>query len=426
MSLFFLTAPFVVSSIFQGFIPNLPTSVVMQTLIASYLALYLLKRKTMVLTKFELTTIFLFIAPVMISILGVFVASILEQNIVYQRYVSSNLLNRVFIVTLNITILVGLLTMTSNWTIEKVLCMIKKYYYGLVIFTLVGVWQFLHFTFGIPFIDIGSRSYIHSVQGTSLFISQRLTSLAAEPSFLAPLVIDLMILTWLLSKKPIRAFILGLFVLIFSYSGGGYLNLSILVIAYIFGHLKFKGYKVSKKQCLYFFLVSLLVLVFIAQYSNNIYEILYPVLNRTNSIFDIQKSGRMYMFIMPFIWVLRNNIINALFGYGPNSFNYLNQTETLTNGSPVHVTSNNLYSDTVFELGYIGLASYITIPMLMIKKTWGGMYRNRYYMIAYMLTVHIFLSSIYRADFMQPRFWVIIFIILKLIKQGGGDSGRRE
>jgi len=55
--------------------------------------------------------------------------------------------------------------------------------------------------------------------------------------------------------------------------------------------------------------------------------------------------------------VMEGNIINLLFGFGPNVYEYLRLTKTLPRGDAVHVTSNNLFVDTVFELGYIGLTT---------------------------------------------------------------------
>ena len=84
-----------------------------------------------------------------------------------------------------------------------------------MIFVIVGLWQFLHYITGLPFLNIQTRDYIHSVGSRAFFINNRLTSLASEPSYFASLVIDMMILAFLVSKKPLKPFFLGLFILIF-------------------------------------------------------------------------------------------------------------------------------------------------------------------------------------------------------------------
>src|SRR5699024_4996385 len=357
----------------------------------------------------EANTLLLFVIPIFLSLIGMLTAVISENNSEYMQYVTSKFPTRIILVIINIGILIGVLSKTSNWSYEELHNLIKKYYYGLVVFGIVGLWQFLHFLIDIPFINMDTRDYIHSVSSDTFFINNRLTSFADEPSYLAPLAIDLMILAFLVSKKPFRAFSLGLFVLIFSYSGGGYLNLLILILFFILGYLKYNGYKLSRRNSI--FLVGLLtfVIVFIVYYHQEIYKLIYPVLGRMDTIFDIKKHGRMFMITMPFLWVLEGNIINAIFGYGPNSYNYLNLTKRRPGGSKVHATSNNLFADTVFELGYLGFMCYMWIFWRFVYKAFKNMYNNKYLFISMLLSIHLFTSSIYRADFMQPRFWVLMF-----------------
>src|SRR5699024_778025 len=135
-----------------------------------------------------------------------------------------------------------------------------------------------------------------------------------------------------------------------------------------------------------------------------------------------KKHGRMFMITMPFLWVLKGNIINAIFGYGPNSYNYLNLTKRRPGGSKVHATSNNLLADTVIELGYLGLVCYLWIFWRFVYRQFKDMYNNKYLLISMLLSIHLFTSSIYRADFMQPRFWVLMFIMLKLTDIGSNKQ----
>lgn len=88
----------------------------------------------------------------------------------------------------------------------------------------------------------------------------------------------------------------------------------------------------------------------------------------------------------------------------------------MPSGGPVHATSNNIFSDMVYELGYFGLTCYIALFFKMIKKAYDGIYQNRNCYVAFLFSVHLLISSMYRADFMQPRFWIIMFLILKIIQ----------
>lgn len=287
-----------------------------------------------------------------------------------------------------------------------------------MIFVIVGLWQFLHYITGLPFLNIQTRDYIHSVGSRAFFINNRLTSLASEPSYFASLVIDMMILAFLVSKKPLKPFFLGLFILIFSYSGGGFLNILILIPFFLIGYIKYKGYRFKKINIFKSAIIITLISVVFIYKRDEIYNLMYPILGRIDTIFDINKHSRMFIMIMPFLWVLEGNVINALFGYGPNSYSYLSLTKFLPNGNRVHTTSNSFYSDTIFELGYVGFSVYIWMFIRLIFTSFKNIYNNKNFFISMLLSVHLAASSIYRADFMQPRFWILLFIIVKLINNG--------
>ena len=413
-SLFFFLAPFAVSGFYQGISPIGPTSVVFMGLVFIYSLFYIFNKRYILLDKFELNIIFLFILPIIFSIIGI-CFKILTNDINYIAYIESDLLSRVILIVFNITILIVLLNITKNWSLEKFKNLIKYYYYGVFLFLLIGVWQFFYFIFDIPYLSIETRTHIHSVKTINFFINKRLTSLANEPSFFAPLIIDFILLSIILTKKPAKAIILGLSVLLFSYSGGGYLNLFIVLFASIFSYMKYKNYYISKKHLFLSIILLFFVFLLLVNYSNIFYKIGYPVLGRLGSMFDMQKHSRMFMIIMPFYWVFRDGILNSIFGYGPGSFKFLSLIEKLPNGKSVHVTSNNLFADTVFELGYFGFMSYIAIFFIFLTKSWRGLKNNINKFCAFILSVHLLTSSIYRADFMQPRFWILVFIIIKLI-----------
>lgn len=421
LNLYFLLAPFAVSTSFNQLSPLGTSSLLVLLVSFTYLSLDFLRNGIQLISKFKQRILLLFTLPIFTSLIGVVVSIIRENNKEYRLYLLEKLPARGILIFINIGILLGLLNISYNWSYREVKNLIKKYYYGLLVFALVAFWQFLHFLIDIPFLNLDTRDYIHSVSSTSFLINRRLTSLADEPSYLAPLAIDLIILGFLVARKPRRTFLLGLLVLVFSYSGGGYLNLFILIIFFLPGYFKYKGYRLSYRNVFSLLILSSLGIGLVAYYNKEIYRLIYPVLGRLDTIFNIRKHGRMFMIFMPFLWVLQGNIIQALFGYGPNSYNYLHLTKYLISGDQVHVTSNNLFADTVFELGYFGLLSYILIFASLIYLSWKNLHRNKPALLSFLLSVHLFTSSIYRADFMQARFWILIFIILKLI-----DLTRKE
>lgn len=416
IKLLFFLAPFTVSGLFQNITPFIETSLALQLIAFLYFFLFMLKHKKIVLKRFETYILMIFITPVLLSFIGVLSKVLFDPNAFYYEYIDADFKNRLILIVFNLTILVGLLTITHNWTREKTNNLIKKYYNGLFLFTVIGVWQFFHFLIGVPFINVETRSHIHSVSKNLLFINNRLTSLANEPSYLAPLVIDFIILSFLLTKKPKVPVIIGLFVLIFSYSGGGYLNLFLLTFVFLVTYLKYKGYRFNRKSS---FKVLLIFFAFggvLLKYNSNLYYLVMPVIGRMESFFDLNNHVRIFMVVMPFAWAAGGNILNFLFGYGPSSYKYLNLTERLPTGQAVHVTSNNLFSDTVYEAGYLGLIMYTGLFVKLIYTPFKKVYHNKDYFFATMLSTHLFITSIYRADYMQIRFWILIFIIFKLMR----------
>lgn len=250
-AIFFFLAPFTVSGYYQNITPIGPTSVLIMGLVFVYTLIYLLKKRYISLDRFEFKVIFLFLFPIIFSFIGILFQVLTNNNIHYNVYMKSDLFNRLILIAFNITILTGLLNITKKWSLEKIKNLIKYYYYGVFLFSLIGFWQFLHFLFDIPYLNIETRSFVYGVSSFNFIIGKRLTSLANEPSFFAPLIIDLVLLALILKKKPFKTIILGVFLLMFSYSAGGYFNFSIVIFASIVSYIKYKNYYLNKK---YFFI----------------------------------------------------------------------------------------------------------------------------------------------------------------------------
>jgi len=426
LSLFFFTGSFAVSERLNGMLPftSIPVVILTTALSAIYLMTYLVKTKNILLNEFEKKIICLFMLPIIFSIIVMIITAFIKNRAEYWDFLRYDFPGRFILIIANITILIGLLSLTRNWSKNEIINLIRKYYYGLLIFPIVGLWQFLNFTFNFPMFELHTRTHLHGLSTSNALAVGRLTSFADEPSFLAPLLIDLMIFAILVSKKPFKVIALSLFVLIFSYSAGGYLNLLIVGCALLVGYLRFKKEKITLNRqqrfnvaiALVIFLSTLIVL------HESIFQILYPVIGRFGSIFDLERHMRIYMTVMPFIWVTQGSFINCLFGFGPKSYAFLRRTRVLPTGASVHITSNNFLVDTVFELGYIGFFSYIVIFIRFFVVSFKNLQNNKYYLSSLILSTHLFASSIYRADFMQPRFWIIFFVIFKLVEMGKEET----
>lgn len=141
---------------------------------------------------------------------------------------------------------------------------------------------------------------------------------------------------------------------------------------------------------------------------------------------DLQAHDRLYMVVMPFVWFADDGLVSALFGHGPGSFALLGQLHTLPDGGPVHVTSNNLFSDVLYEQGAIGLLLVIALFVVLLVTGLRARSRSRECLLGAILTVHLATSSVYRADFMAPRFWVLLLSILTLYQIARYDGTQRD
>jgi O-antigen ligase len=121
---------------------------------------------------------------------------------------------------------------------------------------------------------------------------------------------------------------------------------------------------------------------------------------------------------MPFLWIFQHGqtLFQVLFGMGPGSFKYLNITQYFPDDlHKVYVTSNNLYIDVLYEHGFIG---FILSLILMGYFLWYFFKRRnegKYAQAGFLITLHLSITSLYRADFTSPRFWMLFIILFILI-----------
>lgn len=324
-------------------------------------------------------------------------------------------LNILFFLIIFIT-LNSILKEMSKRELEKI---IKMYIYGVLVFIVaIGIWQFLNIYFSFPIFKLNSRTHIHSAGKFYQYIKIRVTGLANEPSYAAPFLIDTLIFSYLFKYKKIM--LITFFVLLLTYSGGGYINVFILVIVTLF----YKG--IIKKKIKIIFLVSMniiFILIYFLKF-NELVNIFSPVLNRfskENNLFNIKYNIRSFMVVMPYLWIIyEKGIFPFLFGMGPGSYKYLSKTKFFYDGRSVDNTSNNLFSDFVYENGYLGLIMLIFMFLKILKKLKKDFKekKNIYNKVNIILFFHLITTSLYRADFLTSRFWLIIIFINIINKLG--------
>lgn len=413
-------APFSVSDKFNYLFTSISFSLII-IVIAGYISIInIISTRKFNFKKDQKKILLLIILPIILSIMSALFFYVYYKEPNYIEFFRDKFFSRLILLILNLSVFMNLFIITNeDKNIFKEL--IKSYFYGIVVLVFFGLWQLFSFSFNLPFLDLGTRTHVHGIdKNINLLFNFRITSLANEPSYLAPFMIDIFLIGFLFiySDKYNKKYkdkvklvqMISIVLLLFTFSSGGYINFFILIIA------MFVLYKdnVKKDMLPYIYGGILLFIPILLFYHEKVFSLFAPVLGRLSNIFNINQQIRMFMSIMPFKWVLEHNILNGLFGYGLNSYKYLSRIKILPSGYSVHVTSNNLFADSVYEIGYFGLYCIIFVIILLIKQYYKSEKKieNK---LGIAILIHLILTSLYRADYMQIRFWFLLYSVSYLI-----------
>lgn len=285
---------------------------------------------------------------------------------------------------------------------------IRAYQLGIFIVMLIGAWQLISFYSSIPF-PFETRSHLHSTYGSNYSFSQRLTSVAREPSFFVMLAIDFIGLSLLFYSglKRTSMVALGLVMVVFSLSPSGFITLiGAAVAAWGFSEIKYFSGKIKIKKIVFFIIGAAIFSVFILM-NEQIFEYIY------GRIFDATPSNsrRFYMIVMPYLWSIEGSLFSILFGYGVKSYSIIGSYYSLPSGGPVHVTSNNIYTDIFWESGLIGFMLLISFFVLVFVRIFKSKIGKPCTFIAFYFIFEIMFSSLFRADYASARFFIILYTI---------------
>ncbi len=433
---FFLFAPFSVSGVFKAITSPIPTSVAITMLAAGFVSIYLLSdillNRKIHLRKMDYIILIGFFLPAFLSLFGLVsnIMTLLSHE--YMLYVKSEFVSRFINIIVFLFLFIGIKNYLSKKSDMELFKYIKAYSIGISILVLVGIWQFLHFTLGLPFPDLGTRSFIHGISDdTHLLFRRRLTSFANEPSFLAPFLIDGMIIGFMVFHQNIKKYFLYIFlpvafVLFFSFSSGGYFNFlllaGILVVVLMFS--KVNVLRIFKSKG--FLIASVLFVLLIVIGWDYVQILTKPVFGRFETFFDINSHARLYMVIMPFVWIFDHSPLSVIFGNGPASYSFLQTSKFLPTGYRVHITSNNYFVDILFEYGFLGLILALWMFAYIAFKFLRKINEHKFYIVGLLLIIHLGISSMYRADFTSPRFWSVLIIVTIIFQLANRYSKKPE
>lgn len=289
------------------------------------------------------------------------------------------------------------------------------YYVILLAMMLGGVWQIASKVFGVPFPDMGLRTNFHGVGSTvRKDFGFRITSFFAEPSYFAPYIIDAILVGLIVIKNSLiktAVTLLGILVLVSTFSMSGMFNLVFLglALAVAFALKKQIRHSSDISQTL-FLLAAIFGLAGLAWFA---VEYLIPYYDRFNAFIVTGDDKRFYIINRAFEMLGEGFPHTMIFGYGPGSFAFFKYL-----ADPMEGTSNNLYIDVMLEQGLFGLTMIVLMFAYLITRGYKRIDSKFNNIYGFAFAVHLSITSMYRADFASPRFWVVLLIIYILITPG--------
>jgi|GEM_PF-6626041 len=286
----------------------------------------------------------------------------------------------------------------------------RAYIIGCYILLFFGIWQILSMMFNVPFLNISTRTHIHSMDKSALpqFLNMRVTSIAEEPAYLIPFLIDAIIILFYTSKKY---FSIALFAicLLFTLSLSGYANFFLIAIVMCFFIKNTKTGLAIKTS-------SSIIGSFAV---GSIGTIVSAVIARFKWS-ELIESGRLQEMIIPLNYMIFDApLYNQIFGFGPKGMGYLSTFLTYTTGwnagGLIAVTSHFIFIDLFVEHGIIGLAAIVLLFYYLYLLS-AKVYKITKTRLAQILWLNLLITSLYTSDYASPRFTIIILFLLCLYK----------
>lgn len=288
-------------------------------------------------------------------------------------------------------------------------------WWGGLIFIGFGIWHAASIYGLIGSFPFETRSHLHSTGDVAIIARERVTGVAREPSFFVPFVVDFMILTLLIVCSRIKRLVLlalSLLLIVASLSPSGFMILpgAFLGGFFVLGLRYILRMKLPAQHMFYIGISFSALAPFVFLLLNS--SIWDYILHRFLTVGD---SGRGFMVGVPFIWSWESNAFNFLFGNGIKSFSIIGSQFSLPSGGPVHVTSNNMFTDMFWEAGLVGLLMLVAFYLYCFFKILTSRFSSFQIFIAGAILFDMLFSGLVRADFASPRVFIMFYLLFLLI-----------
>lgn len=336
-----------------------------------------------------------FYLPMAISAVWAIIGLLWESDPLYAEYLTGDFITRMIHLSFYYAIFTGI--MALHRSPAQYVKMLNIYAWGvLLILGIMGLWQVMHQITGIwcPELETRSEMYFAMEAGVS-----RITSFADEPSYLAPFLIDA-ILIFLFVKRYVFAVLL-LVLLLFSLSFGGYMELVILLLSCFFlCKMRVKLRMVAGLACV------CIVAVMVFPDVTDFVKLMLESRAELQTGYKLEDTGRTFFYVQLMREWFGQDIVSKIIGAGPSSLKYLHAS----NPNMLFHTANNIYLDSLYETGIIGLICYCVLILYFWRKiSRSGIATEN--IIPKLFIIHILLSSFYRSDYASARY-VCLFVLL--------------
>jgi hypothetical protein len=294
--------------------------------------------------------------------------------------------------------------------------LLRAYLTGCYILLFFGIWQILNMLFNLPYPNFDTRSYVHSIDKTALlpFLKLRITSIAQEPAYLIPYLIDAIIILFYTSKKYMPIILL-IIVLFFTLSLSGYMNMLLVMITAIFFS--------SKKNVLFFTVPILLCSISVVYLFKDMLLLIFQRIHP--SVLLLSDRGQEIFLPINHMFSAAS-LFNILFGYGPKGIAYVNSFTTYVagwrEGIPLQTpTTHVLFADFLIDFGIIGFLVIIILfcYLFALSTKYYNKTKNR---LGQVLCLNLVITSLYTSDYASPRFTCILILLLCLYKDAKNSS----
>ncbi|MGY0616914.1 hypothetical protein [Vibrio sp. FJH11] len=340
---------------------------------------------------------------------------LLSRDYLIAEYLKSVIIGRMFTffsLMLNIFIFLLWASSAKERSLRK---FIKLSLLSALIFIVLGYWQVIGKFLGIPFF-IETRDWMHGVPSAlrAVFPS-RVTSIAEEPNYLSPILMESLILIVFLVRHSLTRLMLLLLtfgIVLLSFSGGAYINF-ILLLGFVFVFTFLKTVLTGKTRISHFFILVLIVVLvlFLIYIGTILIEFIYYKMST-----EASGSSSRSQFMISFVQLItESNFTQLIFGHGLGTMSVLDEFGMHSEDYLFRIT-NNYILDMFWESGALGILMIFSFFMLLFYPCFKYGFTSVKFFIGGLLTFHLLIASTYRSEYLSTHFAWVVFLILCIYK----------